>query len=178
MERLSYEDGLTGAWNRRFLDVQFKRLLRRFREQGRRVNFALLDVDDFKRVNDGFGHSYGDTVLQSLVQALRSRVGEQNYVFRVGGDEFALLFDVADAPGCLTAAASDARLLATPPDADASLPLCFSIGVIEVPDSCETDLDALYKEADKALYLAKTRKHSSDAAANIVSRSCVMVEAG
>ncbi len=178
MERLSYEDGLTGAWNRRFLDVQFKRLLRRFREQGRRVYFALLDVDDFKLVNDGFGHSYGDTVLQSLVQALRQRLGEQNYVFRVGGDEFALLFDMDDATRCLNAAASDARLLATPPDADSALPLCFSIGVIEVPDSCETNLETLYKEADKALYLAKTRKQNSDTAANIVSRSCLMAESG
>jgi len=175
MERLSYEDGLTGAWNRRFLDVQFKRLLRRFREQGRRVSFALLDVDDFKLVNDGFGHSFGDTVLQSLVQALRKRLGEQNYVFRVGGDEFALLFDVSDAQRCLIAAASDARLLLTPPDAEASVPVCFSIGVIEVPDSCETDLETLYKEADKALYLAKTRKQNHNVA-NIVSRSCVVAQ--
>jgi len=178
MERLSYEDGLTGAWNRRFLDVQFNRLLRRFREQGRRVYFALLDVDDFKLFNDGFGHSYGDTVLQSLVQALRQRLGERNYVFRVGGDEFALLFDMDDATRCLNAAASDARLLAAPPDADSALPLCFSIGVIEVPDSCETNLETLYKEADKALYLAKTRKQNSDTAANIVSRSCLMAESG
>jgi diguanylate cyclase (GGDEF)-like protein len=178
MERLSYEDGLTGAWNRRFLDVQFNRLLRRFREQGRRVNFALLDVDDFKLINDGFGHSYGDTVLQSLVQALRKRLGEQNYVFRVGGDEFALLFDMVDAPRCLRAAASDARLLVTPPEADLPLQLSFSIGVIEVPDSCETGLDTLYKEADKALYLAKTRKQDNDTAANIVSRSCVMAKSG
>jgi len=178
MERLSYEDGLTGAWNRRFLDVQFKRLLRRFREQGRRVNFALLDVDDFKLVNDGFGHSYGDSVLQSLVQALRKRLGEQNYVFRVGGDEFALLFDLVDAPRCLKAAASDARLLATSPDTGSALPLCFSIGVVEVPDSCEMDLETLYKEADKALYLAKTRKQDNDTAANIVMRGCVMAGPG
>ncbi|MEN8761538.1 MAG: GGDEF domain-containing protein [Thiogranum sp.] len=178
MERLSYEDGLTGAWNRRFLDVQFKRLLRRFREQGRKVNFALLDVDDFKLVNDGFGHSYGDEVLKSLVQALRKRLGEQNYVFRVGGDEFALLFDTADATPCLTAAASDARLLATSSAADAACPLCFSIGVIEVPDSCEANLEMLYKEADKALYLAKTRKQNNDTAANVVSRSCAVVEHG
>jgi len=178
MERLSYEDGLTGAWNRRFLDVQFKRLLRRFREQGRRVSFALLDVDDFKLFNDGCGHTYGDTVLQSLVQALRKQLGEQNYVFRVGGDEFALLFDRVDARRCLSAAASDARLLVPPPDADSAPPLCFSIGVIEVPDSCETDLETLYKEADKALYLAKTRKNTNDLAANIVSRGIVMAEPG
>jgi len=178
MERLSYEDGLTGAWNRRFLDVQFNRLLRRFREQGRRVQFALLDVDDFKLFNDGFGHSYGDSILQSLVQALRKRVGERNYVFRVGGDEFALLFDMVDAPGCLRAAALDARLLTTSSDADSALPLCFSIGVVEVPDSCELDLETLYREADKALYLAKSRKHNNDNAANIVTRSCVTAEPG
>ena len=176
MERLSYEDGLTGAWNRRFLDVQFKRLLRRFREQDRRVNFALLDVDDFKLFNDSFGHSYGDTVLQSLVLALRKRLGDQNYVFRVGGDEFALLFDVSDAARCLSAAASDARLLAAQRNTDTALPLCFSIGIIKVPDNCETDLETLYKEADKALYLAKTRKQNNDAAATIVSRSCVIAE--
>ena len=178
MERLSYEDGLTGAWNRRFLDVQFNRLLRRFREQGRRVQFALLDVDDFKLFNDGFGHSYGDSILQSLVQALRKRLGERNYVFRVGGDEFALLFGLVDAPGCLRAAALDARLLTTSSDADSALPLCFSIGVVEVPDSCELDLETLYREADKALYLAKSRKHNNDNAANIVTRSCVTADPG
>jgi len=68
--------------------------------------------------------------------------------------------------------------LVTPPDADAALPVRFSIGVLEVPDTCETDLETLYKEADKALYLAKTRKQNSDTAANIVSRSCVMAEPG
>jgi diguanylate cyclase (GGDEF)-like protein len=178
MERLSYEDGLTGAWNRRFLDVQFKRLLRRFREQGRRVCFALLDVDDFKQINDGFGHSHGDTVLQSLVQALRKRLGEHNYVFRVGGDEFALLFDVADVQPCLVAAALEARRLVTPADEDVSDPVSFSIGVIQVPDDCETDLDKLYKEADKALYLAKTRKGDNDDAAHIVIRSCQLAGSG
>jgi diguanylate cyclase (GGDEF)-like protein len=177
MERLSYEDGLTGAWNRRFLDVQFKRLLRRFREQGRRVNFALLDVDDFKLFNDGFGHSFGDTILRSLVQALRQHLGEQNYVFRVGGDEFVLLFDAVDAQRCLSAAASDARRSATLPDADSGLAVSFSIGLIEVPDNCEANLQTLYREADKALYLAKTRKQNA-AAANIVSRSCVVAEPG
>jgi diguanylate cyclase (GGDEF)-like protein len=175
MERLSYEDALTGAWNRRFLDVQFKRLVRRLRDHGNQVCFALLDVDDFKNINDTRGHSYGDLVLRMLVQSLRARLGDHDHVFRVGGDEFALLFDKADAPGWLSEAASDMHeMLDRHSDTDKE-PVRLSMGVVEVSEFCEIRLDALYQEADKALYLAKGNKQAGTKLTNVVVRSCERV---
>jgi diguanylate cyclase (GGDEF)-like protein len=171
MERLSYEDALTGAWNRRYLDIQFRRLIRRLRDHSNQVCFALLDVDDFKNINDTRGHSYGDLVLQTLVQSLHARLGDLNHVFRVGGDEFALLFDKTDATAWLAQAARDMQEILDRHNGADKEPVRLSMGVIEVSDFCDIHLDSLYQEADKALYLAKGRKQTGEDLTNVVVRS-------
>ena len=165
MERLSYEDGLTGAWNRRYLEVQFKRLIRRLAERtSSKVYFGLVDVDDFKLINDEHGHHSGDEVLKKITSAFQKALGDNSYVFRIGGDEFAVLFDGEDYQARLQQAA---ELLGQPSHSVPAVKV--SIGVIEVQGTQdEIDLERLYKEADKSLYRAKTRKHSHEDSLNCV----------
>ena len=158
MERLSYEDGLTGAWNRRYLEVQFKRVVRRMLERTtNKVYFGLLDIDDFKQINDNQGHLAGDRVLRNIADIFQQSLGDNNYVFRIGGDEFVILFEASDYEMLLQSATDALR------SNSAAIPgVNVSIGVIEVQDDGEVaDLEYLYKEADKSLYAAKTRKHSN-----------------
>ena len=166
MERLSYEDGLTGAWNRRFLEVQFKRLMRRMLERSsNKVYFGLIDVDDFKFINDTHGHHVGDEVLKKIADTFQQELNESSYVFRIGGDEFVILFEGSDYESRLQAAVD--RL----GKQSADIPqVKVSIGIIEIEElHDDIDLEKLYKEADKSLYRAKTRKHSHAEVLNCVA---------
>ena len=166
MERLSYEDGLTGAWNRRFLEVQFKRVIRRMMERtSSKIYFGLVDADDFKLINDEHGHHAGDEVLKKITGAFTQALGEDSYVFRIGGDEFVILFEAGDYRPLLRLATDElARETADSPA------VRVSIGVIEVRGTIDDiELEKLYKEADKSLYHAKTRKHSHEDGLNCVA---------
>ena len=81
-----YTDPLTGAYNRRYLEEMFQGSL-----AGRGV--AIIDADNFKRVNDTYGHGVGDQVLKSVVEAIVSCVRSADAVIRFGGDEFVIVFD-------------------------------------------------------------------------------------
>jgi diguanylate cyclase (GGDEF)-like protein len=92
LERMALEDGLTGLHNRRFMDVDLPRELERTRRFGRELTLAILDVDDFKDVNDGHSHQVGDRVLAHLGAILRQACRGMDGVVRYGGDEFVLYF--------------------------------------------------------------------------------------
>jgi diguanylate cyclase (GGDEF)-like protein len=109
---------------------------------------VLVDVDGFKRVNDTFGHQYGDRVLRELAGALSGALRRGDTLFRIGGDEFAALLVVADPAEALEAGR---RLRAAV--TDANLGVTVSIGVA-VPQEGETDACVLGR-ADRALYRVK-----------------------
>ena len=92
LERLALEDELTGLHNRRFMDADLPRELGRTRRFGRELTLAILDVDDFKDVNDGYSHQAGDRVLAHLGAILRQACRGMDGVIRYGGDEFVLYF--------------------------------------------------------------------------------------
>ncbi len=95
LERLSYEDPLTAIANRRCFEERLAALLGRERREPGQVPvacLALIDLDDFKAVNDTYTHSAGDEVLRSVAQAIRSAVREADLPARFGGDEFVVLF--------------------------------------------------------------------------------------
>ena len=158
MERLSYEDGLTGAWNRRYLEVQFNRLARRMLDRTNdKVYFGLLDIDDFKQINDEHGHLKGDDVLKEITTVFQRALGENGYVFRIGGDEFVILFETSDYQAALQRATDELR-------EDSLIPkgVEVSIGIVEVQGArSEINMESLYKHADKSLYAAKNRKRDT-----------------
>jgi len=151
-ERLQYEvshDGLTGLANR----AQFRDRLATTLATTGRASVLLVDLDDFKAVNDLLGHDVGDALLVSVSQLLRAEVGADGLPVRVGGDEFAVLLTGADAaPDTLAG-----RLLAAlnRPIGEHRLLVQASIGVATAMPGAT--VDSVLRDADVAMYIAKQR---------------------
>jgi len=154
-EHLAYHDALTGLPNRRLLQDRLLQALARADRTGRKVAVFLLDLDDFKEVNDTFGHRAGDAALQQVVNRLSTRMRATDTLARTGGDEFTVVSEVADAQGAQTlASALESALL--PPLRVKGRPVQtgVSVGYALYPDD-GTDPTKLYAVADKAMYASK-----------------------
>jgi diguanylate cyclase (GGDEF)-like protein len=147
--RLSLTDPLTGLGNHRHFHERFEQALAAAREQATTLSLCLLDLDDFKTINDQFGHPAGDGVLSKVAARLRSD-GE---AFRLGGDEFALLLPAVGEPLALATAQSIVTRLGAA-DVSPGGGLTVSAGVATFPQHGR-DRDALIRLADGALYWAK-----------------------
>src|SRR6266571_3090027 len=86
LAKVSLQDPLTGAWNRRFLDEHFGEIVARYTAGDVGWALGVVDVDEFKELNDSYGHACGDRVLQRLVKALTETLDADEYVVRIGGD--------------------------------------------------------------------------------------------
>jgi diguanylate cyclase (GGDEF)-like protein/putative nucleotidyltransferase with HDIG domain len=147
--RLALTDPLTGLGNHRHFHERLERELLHAQEKGLPLTLCLVDVDDFKRINDRFGHPAGDRVLSRLASRLR-QTGE---AFRLGGDEFALLLPGYDEGSALTAAASVVERIAAL-ELEQLGSVTVSVGVATSPAHAG-DRDELIRLADSALYWAK-----------------------
>jgi diguanylate cyclase (GGDEF)-like protein len=139
-------DPLTGAWNRRALELRFAAVERRA------LALALVDIDHFKRINDTLGHGAGDAVLQAVARSLQQGLRDGDAVFRIGGEEFALLLPGADLPTALQRVDGLRAAVAAAPLGGVTVTL--SGGVAEAGRHGQT-LTALLAAADAALYAAK-----------------------
>jgi diguanylate cyclase (GGDEF)-like protein/putative nucleotidyltransferase with HDIG domain len=147
--RLALTDPLTGLGNHRHFHERLERELRHAHERRLPLTLCLIDVDDFKRINDRFGHPAGDRVLSLLATRLR----QSGEAFRLGGDEFALLLPGYDENTAVTAATSVVeRISAIQLDQLGSVTV--SAGVATSPAHA-ADRDELIRLADSALYWAK-----------------------
>ncbi len=158
-ERLAAEtetDPLTGLGNRRRLDRTMDATLARADRHGEQVAVLLIDLDHFKRVNDGLGHDRGDRVLVAAADALRRTVRAYDEVCRLGGEEFLVVSPATDAVGGLRLAErlGAAVSVACVPVLPEGWTQTASIGVAVFPDHA-TDAEALVRAADAALYAAK-----------------------
>lgn len=156
MRHLATHDQLTGLANRALLMESLNRSLALARRQGRRVGLLFLDLDGFKPVNDHWGHSTGDALLQAVAQRLLGSIRESDTLCRQGGDEFVLLVpDVPDLDQLLTLAEKLQTSLQQPyDDLPVGIRIAASIGVACWPDHAD-DADALLDAADNAMYRAK-----------------------
>ena len=98
LRRLAFTDELTGAGNRRAFEEVLRDTMSEALVNRRTLSLMVLDIDDFKRYNDEFGHQVGDDVLRETVELLRSCIRSGDQVFRIGGDEFVVLFCDASGP--------------------------------------------------------------------------------
>lgn len=98
LRTLAFVDPLTGLPNRRAFEDDLDREISRVRRHGRVLSVAMLDVDGLKAQNDRFGHEAGDDLLRTVAILLRSALRNEDVAYRVGGDEFAVLFPDVDAP--------------------------------------------------------------------------------
>jgi len=147
--RLALTDPLTGLGNHRHFQERLERELGQARQRGATLTLCLVDVDDFKRINDRFGHPAGDRVLSQLATRLR-QTGE---AFRLGGDEFALLLPGYDESAALTVATSVVERIGTL-ELEQVGAVTVSAGVATSPQHA-ADRDELIRLADSALYWAK-----------------------
>ncbi|MGH6610395.1 MAG: putative bifunctional diguanylate cyclase/phosphodiesterase, partial [Burkholderiaceae bacterium] len=156
LEHLAHHDALTQLPNRIFFEARFRDAMRRASEQGKMVGLLFIDLDDFKTVNDRYGHAVGDELLVSVARRIRGCVRQNDVIARVGGDEFTVLLDDLTDPGDATGVAQ--KLL----DAISMPVVCSgqelsafaSIGVSYYPRD-GADVQTLLSNADTAMYEAK-----------------------
>jgi len=156
LERRALSDSLTGLNNRYSLIRELDHALKMSKRHKKSVTFMMLDLDDFKKVNDTYGHPVGDALMIEAAERLLNCVRESDLVARIGGDEFAVVLEpieVEDGASIVAQKIIDA--LSAPFEIDGnSMSVGVSIGIACSPENGTTSLD-LMKMADIALYIVK-----------------------
>jgi diguanylate cyclase (GGDEF)-like protein len=156
LEKLATTDGLTGLVNRRQFIALAEGELARFRRYRRPVSMLLLDIDEFKAINDRFGHDVGDRMIVHVAMLCDENKRDADVVARVGGEEFAVLLPETDLEDACAVGERLRRLVSTRPlkASGVALPVTVSFGVAEF-DATMTGVSDLIKLADRMLYRAK-----------------------
>ncbi|AXH09434.1 hypothetical protein CP960_04205 [Malaciobacter halophilus] len=158
LQESAFEDGLTGLYNRKFLDEHTKKLVPQTRRENLNIGVLLLDMDHFKAVNDEYGHDIGDKVLKELARILNESVRESDLIIRYGGEEFIVLLvgvnSEEDALNVAKKIAKKVRENEIDVYAGNKLKKTVSIGLSMFPQD-STSLEGVIKNADIALYEAK-----------------------
>jgi diguanylate cyclase (GGDEF)-like protein len=152
LEELSFKDALTGVYNRRYFMVRIEEEAKRHSRFGEPMSLVMLDLDNFKPVNDRLGHSAGDDVLREVAQVLTRNSRSFSIVTRYGGDEFAVLLVNTPKAGALQYAARIKQAIEEHAFTHGGVKV--SVGVATLPDDVTASAD-LIPAADRALYIAK-----------------------
>jgi diguanylate cyclase (GGDEF)-like protein len=152
---LAFHDTLTGLPNRALLNERLAKAYDDLRRNGTRFAVHCIDLDNFKVVNDSFGHQAGDALIRQVANILSRTCQKSDTIARLGGDEFAIVQLNATLESAGVLAAKIVRLLSEPIDLDLGCAYTgCSIGISVVEDASEEPLEAL-RRADLALYRAK-----------------------
>jgi len=153
---LALTDGLTGLYNRRHATKRLEEEIARSRRNGTGLCVAMCDVDHFKAINDEFGHSAGDRVLQQIAKSLTEYVRRNDIVARWGGEEFLVIFsEIKLTAARIVAERLRGRLANTPKVEGGPEQITVSVGLAMLGPG--TTADVLIEQADQALYRAKAR---------------------
>jgi diguanylate cyclase (GGDEF)-like protein len=163
LQQQANRDPLTGLHNRRMLEQNLAALVEQARQAHADLCLLMLDLDNFKLLNDTLGHAAGDQFLRAIGQIIRSSLREQDLAFRCGGDEFLIILPHADLrcgqalAGRLTSLVDAlGKTLKTPRHVG------VSVGVTTLREQTDPDLQALVDAADKRLYaLKQARKQAA-----------------
>ncbi len=149
------KDPLTGLYNRRHFDERLATACAASQRHGEVFSLALADIDNFKLVNDTYGHAVGDVALRKVAEELHGGARREDEVFRYGGEEFALLMRNTSQNGAAEVAERMRRAVeqADIQTETAVLKITLSLGVSEFAPG--DDMNSLFSRADKALYEAK-----------------------
>ncbi len=154
-------DALTGLYNRRYMREVLEREMARAKQDGHPVSVIMADIDQFKLVNDRFGHSKGDQVLREIAGLLQAGVGNDGYIFRYGGEEFVILLPkTATRAGEVIEGLQEAIRRWTPSARLGDLGFALTMGatIWDPRGEPEVTPEALLHRADEVLYDFKRRK--------------------
>ncbi|MDJ0852661.1 MAG: GGDEF domain-containing protein, partial [Myxococcota bacterium] len=165
--QLSITDELTRLHNHRFFRDHLPLEISRAERTGEPLCLVLIDLDDFKQLNDRFGHAVGDAVLRKVADVMRAAVRDMDLLARYGGEEFALLASQTSLEGAVSlaekirSAIARANFSVVDPEGPKGVRVTASFGVAQY----RGDEKALFTEADRALYRAKAQ-----------GKDCVVIE--
>jgi diguanylate cyclase (GGDEF)-like protein/PAS domain S-box-containing protein len=160
LTELACHDPLTGVTNRAVMDDRLHHAIDRAQRAGSKIALYFIDLNDFKIVNDRYGHDAGDKLLIGIASALRACMRNSDTISRFGGDEFVIIVEDIEGDDHIQSALTAIEFAISEPiiiDSETSLKADASIGVSLYPDDA-TDADALIKAADIAMYLRKKEK--------------------
>lgn len=161
LEQLAMQDPLTGLGNRSALGQHLPQAMQRTTRRGELLGLTLIDLDEFKSINDELGHDVGDQVLVEIARRLAGHARQTDLVARLGGDEFVLISEgIADQEDALQQGQRLLDVLSMPIELDGlSLSVGASIG-ISLSNGVEPDMETLMRQADQAMYQRKrTGRH-------------------
>ncbi|MGH9047663.1 MAG: diguanylate cyclase domain-containing protein [Acidimicrobiales bacterium] len=163
---LALHDPLTGLANRYLLLDYLRRVLLQFRTRGGSIALVFLDLDDFKMINDRYGHDVGDEVLVAVGRRIQGAVRSSDIVARLGGDEFVVAHAASDDPGEIEMVISRIRKTLTAPYQvrGQTLAVSASIGWVAA-DPRHEDPTTLLVRADREMYRRKSARHRAAEAA-------------
>ena len=156
-EKLADHDPLLPVLNRRAFMQELSRIIAYGRRYGEPAGLAYLDIDNFKQVNDSFGHAAGDAALKHLTDVVSANIRETDILGRLGGDEFGVILARTDEASANAKAQSLALLISMHPLLvdGVEIPLSISVGAIAIDG--EANPHEALAQADQAMYLAKRR---------------------
>jgi two-component system cell cycle response regulator len=156
---MALTDSLTGLYNRRYFDVHVQKLLQKHQTSRKSLGILMIDIDNFKSVNDTYGHAVGDEILKEFSERLQDKLRGFDMVARLGGEEFvAVLPDVNERMAHVVAerlrkAIYDKPFTCKVPEG--SLDITTSVGGTLIDKGVVAEADDVMKQADDALYAAK-----------------------
>lgn len=157
LKMMTRQDGLTGLYNRRYLDIRLDEEFKRFQRSRRTFSLLMLDIDNFKMVNDELGHPFGDLVLKDLGSVCTGIIRGSDIAARFGGEEFAVVLLDTPAEGAMIFAERMRRVIekmVVTNEEGVSLSITVSLGAATVSDDLKS-VGTLMENADKALYASK-----------------------
>ncbi|MDE0583309.1 GGDEF domain-containing protein [Planococcus sp. A6] len=162
LELLAFRDPLTNLPNRRYFQESLEQALIDFRVKEKHFAVMLLDVDEFKQINDQWGHETGDAIIQEFGRRLETTVFESDVVARLGGDEFIILLANIDSVNCALTVIEKIRniMKKTWTIEGMSLSVSTSIG-LAMPHP-EATVSSMLKEADQAMYKEKRARQGTN----------------
>ncbi|TAL33946.1 MAG: diguanylate cyclase [Spirochaetes bacterium] len=152
--KMSLTDSLTGLFNHKYFQEQVQRMVLHARRKTHNLSIILIDIDDFKLVNDNFGHQTGDLVLQVISSSILKACRSHDTVARYGGEEFGVILPETDADKAVAVAKRIQETIFAHHFKNVTYPVTVSIGVAVYPANGHEAADLIHN-ADVALYVSK-----------------------
>ena len=154
----SQADSLTNLWNHGYFQDKLSEEIQRHRQAKEPLSLVMIDIDNFKKLNDTYGHQHGDVILKKIARLFREQSREKDFACRYGGEEFAIILEQTNKNQAFDSAERLRKRVEnyTFPGAtaDQSMKITVSIGIATFPDDADNKEDLIAK-ADKAMYIAK-----------------------